>query len=138
MNNNELCTLALIFPKGIFEWFDVSGSIMDEQDVRIMFTEKNVPPVSEAERGKKVETKGFTEITVTDFPIRGRRALLTFRRRYWQVEGEEAYLKRDIQLCFPGTQLETEFANFLKEDGGRASGLTGFYRRVSAPPDQRI
>ena len=90
------------------------------------------------DKHKKVETKGFTDITITDFPIRGRRALLTFRRRYWQIEGEEQYLKRDIQLCFPGTQLEQEFAYFLKEDGGRASGLAGFYRRVAAPPDQRI
>jgi len=54
------------------------------------------------------------------------------------VEGETKMLKRDLPLSFPGTQLETEFANFLKEDGGRSSGLARFYSRVSAPPDQRL
>ena len=67
--------------------------------------------------GKKILARKFHEITITDFPIRGRRTLLTFRRRYWKIEGEEKYLKRDIKLVFPGTQLELEFANFLKENG---------------------
>jgi len=64
--------------------------------------------------------------------------LLTFRRRYWQVDGRKGYLKRDIKLCFPGTQLEKEFARFLKEDGGRGTLLAGFYRKVSVPPGKRI
>lgn len=138
MNSNELSALALIFPKGIFDWFEITGSVMDEKDIRIIFEEKNLPPLSEADKDKPTKTKGFAEITITDFPIRGRRALLTFRRRYWQIEGEAKYLKRDIGLSFPGTQLETEFANFLKEDGGRTSGLTGFYRRIATSPDQGI
>ncbi|MDO8592456.1 MAG: hypothetical protein Q7R92_01615, partial [bacterium] len=45
--------------------------------------------------------------------------------------GQKELLKRDIQLNFPGTQLEKEFADFLKEDGGRESGLADFYRQVS-------
>jgi len=69
-------------------------------------------------KDKKIIAKKFHEITITDFPLRGRRTLITFRRRYWKVEGEEKYLKRDIKLAFPGTQLEEEFGNFLKEDSG--------------------
>jgi hypothetical protein len=130
--------LELIFPKGIFDWFDITASSINEEDIHITFQEKNLPPVSEHTVRKRIEPKGFTEITITDFPIRGRRSLLTFKRRYWQVEGEDGYLKRDIKLSFPGTQLETEFAHFLKEDGGKSTGLTGFYRRVATPPDQRI
>lgn len=136
--NNELKTLALIFPKGIFDWFEIIDSSINETDIKITFQEKNIPPLSEINKYKKIEPKGFTEITITDFPIRGRRTLLTFKRRYWQIEGEEKYLKRDIQIAFPGTQLASEFANFLKEDGGRGTILAGFYRKVSAPPDQRI
>jgi len=63
---------------------------------------------------------------------------LTFRRRYWKIERQKEYLKRDIQLSFLGTQLEKEFADFLKEDGGRGTILANFYRKVSANPDQRI
>lgn len=134
----EPSVLGLFLPRGVLEWFDVTHGMSDDEVVTIVLEEKNLPPVAEKDTDKKIISKGFTDITVTDFPIRGRRALLTFRRRYWQVEGQKELLKRDIQLVFPGTQLEAEFANFLKEDGGRTSGLAGFYRRVSAPPDQRI
>jgi len=130
--------LELILPDGTLEWFNVIEGEKDENNIHIILEEKNIPPLPENDKNKKVFTKGFKDITISDFPIRGRRALLTFRRRYWQVEGQEEYLKRDIKLCFAGTQLEKEFALFLKEDGGRKSGLANFYRRVSENPGQRI
>jgi hypothetical protein len=115
MINLEKKTLEIFFPKDTFEWFDVIESNVVGDDVLITLQEKNIPPVADADKEKKVEAKGFAEITITDFPIRGKRALLTFRRRYWQVEGQTEYLKRNIKLNFPGTQLEQEFAVFLKE-----------------------
>jgi len=78
-------------------------------------TQKNNPPLTPELQNKTVESKGFKDITITDFPLRGRRLTLTFRRRYWHVEGEDSYLKRDIPLCAPGTQLSIEFADFLKD-----------------------
>ena len=138
MPTPEKNILESILPKGVFEWFDVIDSKMDEDNFHILLQEKNIPPQLEKNHGKKIIPKGFKEITVTDFPIRGRRTLITFKRRYWQVEGEQGYLKRDIKLCFPGTQLEKEFANFLKEDGGKQSGLAEFYRRVAKDSSQRI
>lgn len=130
--------LELILPEGVFEWFDVVEGKRDEKDLRIVLEEKNIPPITDELKDKKIISKGFKEITITDFPIRGRRTLLTFRRRYWQIQGERKLLKRAIKLNFPGTQLEQEFADFLKEDGGRGTILAGFYRKVSASPDQRI
>lgn len=109
--------LRLIFPEDIFEWFDPVSGKKDDKIVSIIFEEKNIPP--EYDKNKKILSKGFTDITITDFPIRGRKTLLTFRRRYWQVEGQKELLKRDIKFSFPGTQLEKEFALFLKEDGRR-------------------
>ena len=133
---NEKSVLEILFPKDTFNWFDISDCETDENNIYITFEEKNIPPAVAG--GKKLVSKGFKDITITDFPIRGKRALLTFRRRYWQVEGESGIIKNDIQFAFPGTRLEKEFAIFLKEDGGRAAGLAGFYRKVSLPPDQRI
>jgi hypothetical protein len=134
----ERSILELILPEGILEWFDIAGGDKDENDLRIILEEKNIPPITGESKDKKIISKGFKEITITDFPIRGRRTLLTFRRRYWQVEGQKELLKRDINLNFPGTQLEKEFADFLKEDGGRESGLANFYRKVSVPPGKRV
>ena len=130
--------LELILPDGTLEWFNVIEGEKDENNIYIILEEKNIPPLSENDKDKKVFTKGFTDITITDFPIRGKRTLLKFRRRYWKVEGQKEYLKRDIKLSFTGTQLEKEFADFLKEDGGRGTLLAGFYRKVSAPPCERI
>lgn len=138
METLEKQALAIFLPKGVFEWFDIVHSKVGEEDIQLVLEEKNIPPVTEAHKDKKVVPKSFTEITITDFPIRGKRALLTFKRRYWKVEGEDNYLKRDIKLSFPGTQLESEFALFLKEDGGRSSGLANFYRKVSLPPSQGV
>ncbi len=127
--------LEFIFPKGVFEWFYLADAIIDGEDISITLEEKDNPPIKENQR---IIARKFHEITITDFPIRGRRTLLTFRRRYWKIEGQKEYLKRDIPLTFPGTQLETEFADFLKEDGGRGTILAGFYRKVSKDPGERI
>ena len=127
--------LELIFPKGIFDWFVLVDGKIDSEDIRIIMEEKDAPPIT---GDQKVIARKFHDITITDFPIRGRRTLLTFRRRYWKIEGQKEYLKRNIALSFPGTQLEKEFADFLKEDGGRGTILAGFYRKVSKDPSERI
>jgi hypothetical protein len=38
------------------------------------------------------------------------------RRRVWQIEGvRELYRKQIPEIIFPGTKLNREFADFLKE-----------------------
>jgi hypothetical protein len=123
MPTDPIDILRLIFPKEIFEYFDVVKGIKGEKMVHIVFEEMNNPPPYDTD--KKIISKGFTDITITDFPIRGRETFLTFRRRYWQVKGQKEFLKRDIKIAFPGTQLEEEFALFLKEKGRRSAGKPG-------------
>jgi hypothetical protein len=115
----------LIFPKDIFEWFDLTKGISDETTTHITFIEKDIPPLTAENQGKKIIARKFHDITINDFPLRGKRVLLTFRRRYWKIEGEKEYLKRDIQLAFPGTQLEKKFAIFLKAHGRGTTSLPG-------------
>lgn len=121
----EQSILQLIFPADIFTWFDVVNGTKDDKLVAIVFEEKNIPPLTEV--GQKVTSKGFTDITINDFPIRGRKTLLTFRRRYWQIEGQKELLKRDIKIRFPGTQLEEEFALFLKAGSRRSTSVAGHH-----------
>lgn len=125
--------LAAIFPPGTFEWFDLTTSKVDEQNIYFTLVEKDIPPTDQPIIARK-----FHDITITDFPIRGKRTLLTFRRRYWKIEGQDEYLKRAIPLTFPGTQLATEFAHFLKATSRHDAGVTRLYRRVSLPPSQSI
>jgi hypothetical protein len=115
MNTKEKEILSLFLPEGIFEWFEVVDGSKTDREVLITLEEKNIPPITEKERGKRIISKGLKEIWVNDYPVRGRKTSLLFRRRYWQVEGVDNLLKREIQLCAEGTQLERGFAAFLKE-----------------------
>lgn len=112
--------LELVFPKGTFEWFEITDGKRDVDDktTYITLTEKDIPPLTEENKNKKIIAKKLHDITITDFPLRGRRTFLTFRRRYWILDGQKEYLKRNIKLAFAGTQLEQEFAVFLKGDRG--------------------
>jgi hypothetical protein len=115
----------LIFPQGIFDWFELRRGKSDKAITRITFVEKDLPPLTLDNQDKKVIARKFHDITISDFPLRGKKVLLTFRRRYWKIEGQKEYLKRDIQLTFPGTQLEKKFAIFLKAHSGRATRFSG-------------
>ncbi len=106
----------LIFPQGLFDWFELTDSRSDEQQVCFTLTEKDLPPLTTPPQ--TIVARKFHDVTITDFPLRGKRTLLTFRRRYWKLEGQAEYLKREIQLCCPGTQLEKAFADFLKGASG--------------------
>lgn len=125
----EKQVLELFLPKDTLEWFDVTSSSSDENNVLITLVEKDKPPLKDP--NQKIIGRKLHDITITDFPIRGKRCLLTFRRRYWKVEGQDEYLKRDIQLSFPGTKLASEFAAFLKADGGQPANFPEYYSYVS-------
>ena len=112
---NEKQILELFLPEVCLDFFDVIDAKKTERSINITLEEKNIPPLYPEIKGRKVVSKGFTDIYVDDFPIRGRKVNLLFRRRYWQAEGRKELLKRDIDLCTQGTQLEKEFADFLKE-----------------------
>ena len=108
----------LIFPKGLFEWFEIAEGRSDNQNAYLTLTEKDLPPLTDENKDKKILARKFHELTITDFPLRGKRTLITLQRRYWKLEGQSEYLKRDLPLSFPGTQLEKEFADFLKARSG--------------------
>jgi len=107
--------LAWMLPDGVLEWFDITKGTKNDLEIRIVLTEKNKPPLEEKHAGKHVRCAGMKDIAIEDFPIRGRKVILIFQRRYWKVEEEEKLLKRDIPITAEGTKLEKEFANFLKE-----------------------
>ncbi len=108
--------LSLLLPEGILEYFDYKGYEKYSQHLRIILEEKNkVPPLPEEHKDKHIKSKGFKDIEIEDFPIRGRKVRLLLRRRVWKIEGVKQLHKREISLTYPGTRLEKEFADFLKE-----------------------
>lgn len=117
--------VELFLPEGILEYFEYAGyekknRVGDNRgEVTIKLVEKNiVPKLPENYRDRKIRQKGFKEITVDDFPIRGKKVKLHLRRRVWQIEGVSELYKKEIPIVFPGTKLEKEFAIFF-EGGNR-------------------
>jgi len=100
-------------PEGILNYFDiVSHRIIDDQ-VHFHLEEKNILP--QEYRSEIVRSKVFTpEITVEDFPLRGKPVLLHIKRRRWTLVESGKIIKRDWQLVAKGTRITSEFASFLK------------------------
>jgi len=112
---DPLKMFSFFLPEGTLQYFDLVHGEKTQKCIFLTLEEKNDPPLEERHQGKPVLSKGFQDITVTDFPARGKEVTLTFRRRRWQV-GDEL-LKREIVIAALGTQLEKEFGDFLKEHG---------------------
>lgn len=61
-------------------------------------------------------SKGFLdEITIQDFPLRGKFVYLHIKRRRWTIKKTGEIIKRDWTLVAKGTRMTQEFAVFLKE-----------------------
>ena len=61
-------------------------------------------------------SKGFLdEITIQDFPLRGKFVYLHIKRRRWTNKTTGEIIKRDWALVAKGTRMTQEFAAFLKE-----------------------
>jgi len=112
---SEQRALSFFLPKDTLKYFNVVSSQMNDKTLHIILEEKNDPPLEERHSGLTVKSLDFQDITIRDFPVRGRETLLTFKRRRWRV-GDSEILRRAINLRAPGTRLEEEFGLFLKAD----------------------
>jgi hypothetical protein len=64
------------------------------------------------------ESKGFTQITVQDFPLRGRDVFLVIRRRRWgNKSNPKDIVRNDYSYIAEGSKLTKELADFLKGTG---------------------
>ena len=61
------------------------------------------------------ESKGFTEVTVQDFPLRGKDVFLVIKRRRWRNKSNPGEVVRnDYSYIAEGSKLTRELAVFLK------------------------
>ncbi len=113
-----------MLPDGLIEYFDIELHEKTEKYFRITLIEKNiVPNLSKEYQGKPIINTVIKPITIDYFPIKGRKGELVLKRRSWKFEGIDKWLKREINICVPGTKLEKEFADFLKEFDGDTTGM---------------
>jgi hypothetical protein len=113
--------LDLILPQGILEYFLLTDFTSSTSEISLYLEEKNVIP--EEYQGDKLTSKGFfDEITVQDFPLRGKAVYLHIRRRRWLNQTTGGVVFRDWNMVAQGTRMTMEFASFLKALSGYQTG----------------
>ena len=113
--------LDLILPQGILAYFLLTDFTSSSSEICLYLEEKNMIP--EEYCSDKLLSKGFfDEITVQDFPLRGKAVYLHIRRRRWLNQTTGAVVFRDWNMVAQGTRMTTEFASFLKAISGYQAG----------------
>lgn len=111
---NPIDLLKLMLPGFLVDNFEIVSVDNSEENLHLYFEEKAKPP----KEFDKIEltSKGFTdEITIQDFPLRGKFVFLHIKRRRWTNKSNGKIIKRDWNLVAKGTRITQEFASFLKE-----------------------
>ncbi|WP_366184737.1 transposase [Flavobacterium ovatum] len=111
---NYIELLKLILPELIVEHFDLVSTKIEQEKMHLFFEEKNTPP--KEFNNRQLVSKGFlNEITIQDFPLRGKLVYLYIKRRRWTDKESQAIIQRDWNIIAQGTRVTQEFADFLKE-----------------------
>lgn len=106
--------LKFMLPDFLVDHFEVISSTNTEEILHLYF-EENAKPPREFDALELV-SKGFSdEITIQDFPLRGKSVYLHIKRRRWTNKNTGEIVKRDWTLVAKGTRMTHEFAAFLKE-----------------------
>ncbi len=106
--------LKLLLPEYLVEYFDIIEFKDDEGLLHLYFEEKNTVPKEFSKL--HLQSKGFhSEITVDDFPLRGKPVKLHIKRRRWTDTKSGNILQRDWNLIAKGTRMTQDFAEFLKK-----------------------
>lgn len=112
--------LDLVLPEGVNKYFELKSHKSEIDNLHLYLEEINIIP--EEFNGQKLESKGFyNEVTLQDFPLRGRNVYLHIKRRRWLNHTTGQVVFRDWGLVAKGTRITKDFAAFLKEIG-RYSG----------------
>ncbi len=110
--NIELARYLL--PEGLLEYFDIVSDKSSSDKIHFYLEEKNILP--QEYQSEIAQSKGFLpEITIEDFPLRGKPVLLHIKKRRWTLVNRGKIIKRDWDLVAKGTRITNEFASFLKE-----------------------
>lgn len=106
--------LGLFLPEGTLNYFDITSCDFGRSQGIIYLSEKKVLP--EDLNPEEICSNGFfPEVTLEDFPIRGRKMFLRIRRRRWCYKNRSGSFSRNWSSVSENMRISKEFASFLKE-----------------------
>lgn len=102
-----------MLPEGLSDYFDFDKVETVNGSHYIYLTEKNIHPQEYS--GDKLLSKGyFEEVSVRDFPLRGKPCFLRLKRRKWLNCSTGKIVFRDWNVVAEGTKMTREFAFFFE------------------------
>jgi len=115
MSTIDLLPIAkLLLPNVLVEYFELTTHKLEHEVLHFYFAEYNILP-AEYKKGEATSKGFYPEITVQDFPLRGKQVYLHIKRRRWQDKQSNQIVMRDWDLVAKGTRMTNEFATFLKQ-----------------------
>ena len=112
-NEHYNSLLKLFLPSEIFEYFDITNVIVENNIIHVHLDEQDIKPTEYS--NEKLISKGFhPEAVIQDFPLRDKAVFLHVRRRRWVVESSHEVVSRDWDSVAQGTRYTKSFAAFLK------------------------
>ena len=119
----ETTIISHFLPKGLLEYFTVTTlyELCDLKSKELYFEislEENNKILNEEIDVSQYESKGFTEITIQDFPIRGKSVFLKIKRRRWRNKvNPSTIIRNDFSFVAEGSGFTQELSDFLKGTG---------------------
>jgi len=115
MSSTDLLPIIkLLLPEVLVIYFDIVSHYSNEEELHFHFQECNELP-GEYKKGEATSKGFYQEITIQDFPIRGKQVYLHVKRRRWQDNLTGSMVTRNWDLVANGTRMTKEFATFLKQ-----------------------
>lgn len=118
----DISIVSHFLPAGLLEYFTLKDvkELCSLKDKTVYFEinlEENNRILGNID-ASQYESKGFTEITLQDFPIRGKAVYLVIKRRRWRHKQDPSkVIRNDFSFVAEGSVLTKELSDFLKGTG---------------------
>ena len=131
----ETDIISHFLPAGLLVHFTISSvtTLCEVSTKQIFFAitlEENNVILGDVD-GSCYESKGFTDVTVQDFPIRGKAVYLKLRRRRWRHKSDpKLIIRNDFSFVAEGAGFTRELSDFLKGTGRYKGGYDIQYQQL--------
>lgn len=118
----DTSSLSHFLPSGLLEHFTITDirelCLLKDKSLYFEFDLEENNEILEDIDSIQYESKGFTSVTVQDFPIRGKAVYLVLKRRRWRHKlDSKKVIRNNFSLVAEGSVLTKELSDFLKGTG---------------------
>ena len=113
--------LQYLLPKELIDNFkllsltDVAKTKAKPSHILVKLKEKNIYYPPEGGSSRDYEAKGVSsEITIQDFPLRGKAVYINIQRRSWRHKKTKKIVRNQYNFKADGVKLSKELSDFLK------------------------